>query len=197
MPAAPAGERSAEPPPPPWRAPKALLLLGGLLGLSFFIEGGWQDWSALHLEGTLGASRGVGALGPIAFAGAAVVGRLAAHRLAGRVSDRAVLGGGALVAAAGTLLAAASGSVALAVAGILLAGLGTSVCAPTVFRLVGRAVGPGERGDSIGVVTTLAYLGFLIGPATVGGLAQVTSLPVALGSLTLVALTLALGSRSV
>ena len=197
LPAAPRGDGPAERPPPPWRAPAHLIVLGLLLALAFLIEGTWQDWGALHLERTLGASRGVGAAGPVTFAGAAVVGRLGAHRLAGRVADRTVLGGGALVAAAGTLLAAAAGSVPVALAGILLAGLGTSVCAPTIFRLGGRAAGAGTRGDALGVVTTLAYLGFLVGPAMVGGIAQATSLPLALGCVSGVAVLLALGSRAV
>jgi MFS family permease len=194
---APPGEGSTEPPPPPWRASRPLLVLGGLLALSYFIEGAWQDWSSLHLERTLDASRGVGAAGPVCFAGAAVVGRVAAHRLAGRVPDRRLLAGGGVVAGIGTVIAATAGSVPLALLGIVIAGLGTSVCAPTIFRLGGRVVGAGVRGDAIGVITTLAYLGFLVGPAIIGGLAQAVSLPLALSFAAAGALVLALGARAV
>jgi MFS family permease len=56
---------------------------------------------------------------------------------------------------------------------------------------VGGAAASSERATVIGSVTTLMYLGFLVGPAVVGGLADVASLRISLGSVGILALLLA------
>jgi MFS family permease len=58
--------------------------------------------------------------------------------------------------------------------------LGTSVCAPTIISLAGAAAPPALRGAAVSTVTTLAYLGFLVGPAAVGGVASATDLETSL-----------------
>lgn len=161
-------------------APAWLLLLGALCALAYWVENAWQSWSAVHMDRDLGASAGVSALGPAAFASAAALGRLAGQRLVTRLGDRTLIATGAAVAAAGTALAASAPGVPLGVAGILIAGLGTSVCAPTIISLAGAAAPPALRGAAVSTVTTIAYLGFLVGPAAVGGIAAATDLETSL-----------------
>jgi MFS family permease len=179
----------------PWRqllhVPAPLLILGGLAALAYLVENAWQSWGALQLEGTLHAAPGVAALGPAVFAGAAMSGRLGGQRLAGVVPERTMLSGGAVLGFLGTLLGATAPTVAVALLGIAIAGLGTSVCAPTLISLAGRASSPEQRGAAVSIVTTLAYLGFLLGPALVGIVADATSLRVALAGIAGVALLLA------
>ncbi|HEX2103799.1 MAG TPA: hypothetical protein VHF51_09115, partial [Solirubrobacteraceae bacterium] len=79
--------------------PRWLAALGALTALAYFIENAWQSWSAVHLETTLAAGAGTAALGPALFAGAAVVGRLAGQALGSRAGERALLRGGAGIAA--------------------------------------------------------------------------------------------------
>ena len=174
------------------RVPAGLLLLGGLAAIAYWVENAWQSWSAVHLERTLDAAAAAGALGPATFAAAAMVGRLAGQRLLQLVSPRTLVVGGACVAAAGSALAAAAPNVPVALAGILLAGLGTSVLAPTMISLAGAAAAPQERGAVISIVTTLAYLGFLVGPAVVGVVAEAANLRISLGVVAALALLLAL-----
>jgi predicted MFS family arabinose efflux permease len=171
--------------------PGWLAVLGGLTAVAYFVENAWQSWSAVHLETTLGASAGLAALGPALFASAAVTGRLLGQSLAGRVGDRALLRAGAAVAAAGSAIAALAPGAPLALAGIAIAGLGTSVCAPTLLSLAGRLAGPDERASAVSIVTTIAYLGFLVGPAVVGLLADAASLRAALVAVGGLALLLA------
>jgi len=195
VPAAPAAAREQDQAPRrSLRVPRVLLVLGGLTALAFFVENAWQSWSALHLERTLGAAPALAALGPALFAGAAATGRLAGHRLTSRVPERVLLTAGAGIAAAGTLLAATAPSVGVALAGIVLAGLGTSVLAPILIGLAGRVEGVG-KGAAVSTVTTLAYLGFLVGPAAVGLLAGAATLRVALAAVATLALGLALLAR--
>jgi predicted MFS family arabinose efflux permease len=177
------------------RIPRPLLVLGALAALAYLAENAWQSWSAVHLESDLGAAAGIAALGPAVFGASAVAGRLGGHALASRVGERSLLAGGAAIGSAGTLLAALAGSVPVALAGIAIAGIGMSVCAPTLLGLAGRLVGPDQRGSAVSAVTTLAYAGFLVGPAAVGLAAGATSLPAALAGVAGVAALLAVLAR--
>jgi predicted MFS family arabinose efflux permease len=171
--------------------PRPLLILGFLCALAFFVENAWQSWGALYLEGDLDASPGIAALAPALFAASAAAARLAGHGLASRVSERALLRAGALLGAAGTLAASVAGSPALALAGVIGAGAGISICAPILLSLAGRDAPESVRGAAVSIVTTIAYFGFLIGPAAVGLLAEATTLRAALASVSAVALLLA------
>jgi MFS family permease len=64
-------------------------------------------------------------------------------------------------------MAATAGTRWSGLVGIAVAGVGTSVCAPTIMSLAGAWAGPGRRGAAVSTVTTTAYLGFLVGPAAV------------------------------
>jgi MFS family permease len=177
------------------RIPRPLLVLGSLAAVAYVVENAWQSWSAVQLETTFEAPAGVAAFGPALFAAAAASGRSGGHFLARRLSDRTLLALGASVGAAGTLLGALAPVDGLALVGIGIAGLGTAVCAPTLFSLAGRSARPEHRASAVSSVTTLAYLGFVVGPAAVGLAAQVTSLRAALAGVALLAAFLALASR--
>src|SRR5215211_3751228 len=151
-----------------------LLALGVVCALGFMIENGLESWSAVQLADTLGAGPGVAGLGPAAFAAAMVAGRLLMHRL----DNPRLLSGAALLCAAGLALFAAADSVWLALTGVVIAGLGVSGVAPTILGIGGRVAAEGEQSASIATVTTVSYLGFLIGPVLVGGVAGATSLRV-------------------
>jgi MFS family permease len=165
---------------------RALVVLGAVCALGFMIENGLESWSAVQLTDTLGAGPGVAGLGPAAFAAAMVVGRLLMHRL----DNPRLLSGAALLCAAGLALFAAADSVALALTGVVIAGLGVSGVAPTILGMGGRVAAEGEQSASIATVTTVSYLGFLIGPVLVGGIAGATSLRVGLAALAVIGLML-------
>jgi MFS family permease len=92
------------------------------------------------------------------------------------VSDRALFAAGAAVAAVGCAVAATAPAAGIALAGFVLAGAGISVTAPVVFGAAGR--GRADAASAVATATTLGYLGLLVGPPLVGGIAQATSLRV-------------------
>jgi predicted MFS family arabinose efflux permease len=116
--------------------------------------------------------------------------------MAGRVPELTLLRVGATLGAAGTLLGALAPGAALALAGIVVAGAGISICAPVLFSIAGRGADEALRGAAISIVTTIAYLGFLVGPASVGLLASATALRTSLAAVAAVALALALLARA-
>jgi MFS family permease len=180
-------------PKPWWRLDRRLVVLGLLVALAFLVENAWQTWSALHLERSVGASPFVGSLGPAMFAASAAAGRLGGHRLEARLDRLLLVRAGAALAAVGALVAALGPIEWLALGAIAAVGLGTATAAPALLALAGAGAGHGRRGSSIGTVTTLGYLGFVLSPALVGLLAGATTLPTALAATAAVAAALSAG----
>jgi MFS family permease len=172
-----------------------LLVLGGLCALAYLVENALQSWSALHLEQSLGVGPRIGSLGPALFAGAAGLGRLGAQRVAVRTSDRRLLVTAGGLGAVGTAVTAFAPSAPIALAGVLLAGAGISVAAPSIFSLTGRVAPTDQRGVAMSTVTTIAYLGFVLGPPLVGGIAGAFDLRFGLGVVAAIALLLAILAR--
>ena len=173
---------------------RRVLVLGGLCALGFLVEGGIENWSALHVEDSLGGSALAGGLAPGLFAASMVAGRVLAQAFGGRFSDASLLAAGGLTAAAGVARAATTESVPGALGGFGIGGAGVSVVAPVTFGAAGRDAAPLRRGVAVGSVTTFGYLGFLVGPPLVGGVSGVASLRVGLLVLVVVALLLTAGA---
>jgi MFS family permease len=112
----------------------------------------------------------------------------------GREAALVALGAG--MAAVGTVAAALVPNTALVIVAIAFAGLGTAAGAPLLLSLAGRSVPVHQAGAAVGTVTTVGYLGFVVAPAFVGGLAGATTLPVALAAVAIVALALAGGTAA-
>ena len=179
---------------PWWRPPAPLALLGVLMALAFLVESAWQTWSAVHLERDLGASAGLASVGPAVFGASAGIGRVVVHRRAVPGREAGLVALGAIVAATATVAAALVPNTALVIVAIAFAGLGTAAGAPLLLSLAGRSVPVHQAGAAVGTVTTVGYLGFVVAPAAVGGLAGATTLPVALAAVAVVALALAGGT---
>jgi fucose permease len=171
--------------------PRPLLVLGALCALAYFVENAWQSWGAIHLERDLHASAGAAALAPAVFAGAAAAGRAGSQALHRRLDEIFVLHAGAGLGAAGTMLGALAPGRPLALAGIAVAGAGISVCAPNLLSIAGRHTDETHRASAVSIVTTIAYAGFVVGPAMVGLLAQATTLGTSLAAAAGVAAVLA------
>ncbi|WP_132154384.1 MFS transporter [Kribbella antiqua] len=182
---------ATEPAPKRRRLEPVLLVFGGLCALAYVVENAWQSWSAVHLDTTLNAAPVLASSAPAVFAAAAATGRITGNALLRRLRPVQLLVAGGAIAAAGSVGAAAADNAWSALIGIGVAGLGTSVCAPTIIGMAGAWAGPERRAGAISTVTTIAYLGFLLGPAAVGAASSVWSLPVALGGVAVLALLVA------
>jgi hypothetical protein len=172
----------------PTRKPTAVLVvLGAIAGCTAFGEGALTDWGALLLREDLGAPATVAAAGYAGFSLAMAGGRLAGGRLLQAMGERRLLVGGAAVAAVGTIAAVTTSSLGVALAGFVLVGLGLA----NVFPLaIGRAgLLGGARG--IALATTVGYTGLLGGPPVIGLVAESAGLPVAVGSVAVMAVVAA------
>lgn len=155
-----------------------VLVLAALAGITFLVEGAILDWSALLITGAGLVAVAQGGLGYIVFSAAMTAGRFAGDWVTSRVGDRAVLFWGGLVGVAGLVVLLASPVAVAAMTGFLLLGLGASNIVPVLFRLAGtQTVMP--AGLAVAAVTTTGYAGILVGPAGIGLVAELASLPAA------------------
>ena len=189
LPAVPPAVRSAT-------ANRPLLVLGLLCALAFLIEDGLLSWSAIHLEETLDASPIVGGLGPATLAAAMVAGRALVQWRGAVLSERAIVGIGGIAGTGRAAVVASAPGAWAALGGVALTGAGIAACAPSILSVAGRIGGPGLYGWAIARVTTVAYVGFIVGPPLVGGVAGVGGLRVGLAVLAVVSAALAAGARS-
>jgi len=169
------------------RLSRAAIPLGIACAAAFVIEGGMENWGAIFLERDLDAGPGASALAPAAYGGAMMLGRLSGQWLESRLGDTLLLAGAMTVALLGLIGAAAAPNVPAAIAAFFVGGAGISIAAPALFGAGGRLATPEQRGSAVATVTTLGYLGFLIGPPIVGGLAEAIGLRAAFVALALIA----------
>ena len=141
---------------------------GGIVLIAFLTENAAENWSALHIEKTLGGSPEQGAMGPATLALTMGFARLVGQGFASRVDAVRLLCGGAVISAAGALGAAFATGPAMAYAGFIVMGIGSSVVAPTAFSLVGRYAEPAARARAVARATLLGYFGYFFGPPMLG-----------------------------
>jgi MFS family permease len=149
---------------------------------SFLCEGAANDWSAVYLHFSLGAPVGLAAVGYTVFSATMTGGRLVGDRLADRMGPARLVRLSAGVAAVSFGVALLIGQVWSGLAGFAMLGAGLSVVVPLVFT---AASGMGRPGPNLALVTSCGYLGMLVGPAVIGGLAELAGLPGALGTVVL------------
>lgn len=146
-------------------APFALL---GVLGV--MLEDAAQTWSSVYLVDVLGLAAGVAAVAFVMYTAAMTGGRLTNDRWVDRWGPASVARGGALIAAAGLALVAAAGPTgipALAFIGFVGVGIGASSQFPAMVNAAASLPSvPAAHG--IAIVSWLARVGFVVGPALIG-----------------------------
>ncbi|MFI6012488.1 MFS transporter [Streptomyces sp. NPDC051243] len=151
-----------------------LWLLGALAAATLLGEGAAADWAAIHLH-NLDATAATSAAAFALYSAAMAAGRLAGDRLTTRFGTPAVVRTGAALAALGLTAGLAGSTIASALAGWAAFGLGLSVTIPSLVTASG-AGGP----RAVATVAVTGYVGLLAGPALIGAIAALTSLPIAL-----------------
>lgn len=141
---------------------------GGIVLIAFMTENAAENWSALHIEKTLGGSPEEGALGPAALSLTMGFARLGGQWLATRVDAFLILRVGAVIAAVGALIVARAAGPAVAYLGFIIMGIGASALAPTAFSLVGQLSAPEARARAVARATLLGYFGYFFGPPLLG-----------------------------
>ncbi|WP_106524896.1 MFS transporter [Taibaiella chishuiensis] len=158
--------------------PDAFILTLGLIAFACMIcEGTMFDWSSIYFEKIVHAPKQWTRLGYIAFMCTMAGGRFVSDYFVTRFGSRTVLQLSGVMIVAGMLLAVALPDILPATLGFLLVGFGTSSVVPLVYSLAGRSrkIAPGI---ALALVSTIGFLGFLLGPPVIGLIAGLSSLRV-------------------
>jgi MFS family permease len=177
-----------------WAGPVLLL---GMLGLFCFLdEGSAADWSSVYLHDSLHSSAALAPLAYGTFSITMALGRLAGDRIVARFGRVRVVRYGAGLAAAGLGAGLLASMPVAGIAGFGVLGAGLSCIVPQLFTAAGN-LDPRRAGHLVAQVSSLSYLGILIGPVAIGAIATVVGLPLALGLPVLLALVVALSAGAV
>jgi MFS family permease len=158
-----------------------LLPLAVIASVVLMAEGAVADWSAVHLRQELAATPGTAGLAFTGFSLTMVVGRLLGDRLVARWGRVRAVRVSAVIATAGGLIVVLAPSVPVAILGYAALGIGLACTVPLVF--VAAAGDDPEPGPALAAVSTPGYIGFLLGPPVIGGLAELVGLGTALALL--------------
>ena len=156
-------------------------------------EGAALGWRCRLPARHPGASLSLAAAAVTAYTGGQTAGRTLGDRVTRRYGPSRVFRAGGVVGTIGLVLAVAAPQPAVAVAGFAVMGVGTSVLIPLAFSAAGHAGGGGSgTAAAISRFTTFAYAGILLGPALIGGVAELVGLFSVLAALVPLLLTVAL-----
>ena len=157
------------------RPDRYIVLLGLIAFGSMVCEGTMFDWSAVYFEQVIDPPRELIRLGYIAGMCTMAGGRFLADRLVTRFGVISVLRASGILIALGFLTAVLLPHLATATFGFLLVGLGVSSVVPLSYSMAGRSRTM-RPGLALTAVSSIGFLGFLMGPPVIGYVAHALNL---------------------
>lgn len=171
---------------PPCRAlrslPVALILISVFALIIGMTEGAMADWSAVYLAERWPEGAERAGIAVSIYAGCLAAGRFLGDAAKTRLGTVRLARNSVLVAVLGLVLVIGPWPLWGAFVGFALVGLGASVGFPLAVSAV-AALDDLYEGANIAVLSTIALSGFLIGPPTIGFLADAFGLRIGLGVL--------------
>jgi MFS family permease len=154
---------------------KSLVNLGLIAFCAMICEGAMFDWSGVYFKKVVMAEPAWLGAGYTAFMLTMALGRFVADGFTHRFGLQNTLKLSGLLTASGLLLAVVMPGLWTAISGFLLVGAGVSSVVPLVYSAAGRSkvLTPGV---ALAAVSTIGFLGFLIGPPLIGFVAGAFSL---------------------
>ena len=163
--------------------PRGIVTFVGIIAcIAFLVEGAIMDWSGVFLTAVRGFDMSLAGTGFTVFSAAMLTMRLIGDRLVQEMGQKRVILGGSLLALAGFLAVIFAPEAWLLYAGFFAIGVGSANIVPVFFSLLGKQKDM-PIGLAVPAVSTLGYLGILMGPAAIGALAHAASLYAAFGLL--------------
>ncbi|MFK3795016.1 MULTISPECIES: MFS transporter [unclassified Pseudomonas] len=180
---------------PVFAVPQGVVLFIGLLCFTVFLtEGAMLDWSAVFLSAQRGVEASYAGFGYAVFALAMTIGRVWGDPVVRRLGAHKIILFGGACAAAGMAIATLIPYWQVALCGYALIGIGCSNIVPVFYSAVGRQKTMPEN-VAVPAITTLGYMGILMGPAGIGFVAHLSSLNVAFMIITFMLLGVAASGR--
>ena len=163
------------------RRPGLLWILGFFGFCSAVAEGAAGDWGGILSRETFHASHFISALPYIAFSATMVIGRFSGDRLAHRFTAPKILSFAGVVASLGLAIGLLMGGSFGVVFGWFFLGMGLSVVIPLLLSAAGTIAATRFKGQvapsqAVAIVSGISYFGFIVGPPTLGFVADLIQL---------------------
>lgn len=156
--------------------PDSKILLPGLIAFCCLLcEGAMSDWSGVYFKNIVKSPASLVTLGYVAFTGTMALGRFLGDSLVTKFGIKRMLQLSGILITTGLLTAVIFPYLLSATAGFLLVGFGVSSVVPIVYGLAGKSTTM-SPGTALAAVSTIGFLGFLIGPPLIGFIAQAVNL---------------------
>lgn len=156
---------------------KAFLSLGIIAFCSMMCQGAMFDWSGVYFKKVVLADRAYIGLGYTAFMIAMAVTRFITDWVTHRTGLKIIITACGIFTTAGLLLSVFFPYLVPASVGMLLTGIGVSPVVPLVFSAAGKSKTL-PPAIAIAAVSSIGFIGLLIGPPMIGFIAGLTSLKI-------------------
>lgn len=159
------------------KKPQGLLLQLGLIGfLCLSCEGCMFDWSGVYFKQIVKAEGPFISLGYASFMIMMATGRFMGDKLAQKYSRKKMVQTSGVMIFSGMMLAVLLPYIITATIGFLIVGLGVSTIIPLLYSTLGKANLNVSKSIAIATVSSISFLGFLMGPPLIGYIAQIAGL---------------------
>lgn len=159
-----------------WKNPdKTLLWLGVICFCGMASEGIMFDWSGVYFKEIIKAKGALVVLGYTTFMISMASGRFLSDILVAKYGAKKVLIISGLVISSGLYLAVLLPYMIPCMIAFMLVGFGVSNVVPIIYNVAGNNENV-PTGIALTIVTSISFLGFLIGPPLIGYIAELTSL---------------------
>jgi len=152
-----------------------ILILGLIAFCSMLCEGAMADWSGVYFQNVVKSPKEFITFGYVAFTAAMATGRFIGDSMVVKLGIKKVLQLSATLIATGLFISILFPYLAAAIIGFLLVGLGVSSVVPLIYSLAGKSATM-PAGLALAAVSSVSFLGFLIGPPLIGFIAEAAGL---------------------
>ena len=144
----------------------------GIIGfLSMAIEGAMFDWSGVYFQTIVKAPENLVILGYTSFILMMTLGRFIGNQIIEKLGKRTVLQCCGILMSCGLFLSVFLPELWICIIAFMIIGLGASLSVPSVYSTIGK-VNTVAPSIALSFVSSISFLGFLIGPPLIGYIAE-------------------------
>jgi MFS family permease len=159
------------------KMPHGLLLQLGIIGFCCLsCECCMFDWSGVYFKEVVKVEGSLVSVGYASFMIMMATGRFVGDKLAAKFSRKKMVQVSGILIFSGMMFAVVFPYLVTATIGFLVVGFGVSTIIPLLYSTVGKADLEVSKGIAIATVSSIGFLGFLMGPPLIGYIAALAGL---------------------
>lgn len=152
-----------------------LFLLGIVAFCGMAAEGAMSDWSGLFLIDVVGTQKNLAPIGLAAYMVTMASGRFLIDKATQKWGRKRVLQTGGILISVGLFTAVALPHFITTIIAFMIIGFGTAGIVPTIYSIAGQKTKI-PTSIALTIVSSVSFLGFLMGPPLIGYIASATNL---------------------